>query len=257
MKNKFFDSPLVGMATILGIALLLCTLIGTYTVYRVKSLGNQVSVTGSAEMLITSDTAKWINTLSLDVGVEELAQGTETLRKQGESVQNYLIEKGVLAEEITAAPLQITENCNHRDNVVWTENGQKCTSGNIAGYTLTSQITIESPKVQLITTLAKNVPEHFLFQDILFTTKALEYYYSKLDDLKLEMLEKATENAKDRAQRIAESTGAKVGHLQSASVGVFQIIQPNSTDFADYGRYDTSTIEKKIVSVVRAEFSLK
>lgn len=255
-KDNIFGSPLSIMASILGGALILTAIIVCYAFYQVKSLSNTVSVVGSAEKLIESDTVKWVSTLSRTSGINDLAQASEKIRKDSELIQEYFSEKGVDASSVTVAPVTITENCNSSQNIIWTDGGQKCTQGNATGYSLTQRITVESAKVQEITDLAKMASEHFLFEDIFMTTSSLEYYYSKLDDLKLEMLEEATKNAKERAKRIVESTGSDVGDLQSASVGVFQIIQPNSTDFADYGRYDTSTIQKKIVSVVRAAFTL-
>jgi hypothetical protein len=85
----------------------------------------------------------------------------------------------------------------------------------------------------------------------------LEYYYNKLADLRLDLLTKATENAKERAQRIAQSTGAQINFLQSAATGVFQVTAKNSVDVSDYGVYDTTSIDKKITAVVKTSFSLK
>ena len=84
----------------------------------------------------------------------------------------------------------------------------------------------------------------------------LQYLYSKLDDLKLNLIAQATKNAKDRATTMAKVTGNQVGSLLTASSGVFQITAPNSTDVSDYGQYDTSTREKKVTSVVNVTFSI-
>ena len=71
------------------------------------------------------------------------------------------------------------------------------------------------------------------------------------------MLEEASKNAKERAEAIAKSTGNKVGNVKSASQGVFQVTQKNSTEVSDYGSYDTSTVDKKITAIVRASFEVK
>lgn len=47
------------------------------------------------------------------------------------------------------------------------------------------------------------------------------YLYSKIEDLKLNLLAKATENAKSRAQTLASAGGAKLGNIMSATQGVF------------------------------------
>lgn len=52
-------------------------------------------------------------------------------------------------------------------------------------------------------------------------------------------------------------SGKKVGSLKSVSMGVVQVLQPNSVDVSDYGMYDTSTVEKEIMITVKATFTLK
>ncbi|HPO83031.1 MAG TPA: SIMPL domain-containing protein, partial [bacterium] len=67
----------------------------------------------------------------------------------------------------------------------------------------------------------------------------------------------AMNDAKARAEKIAQSSGQGVGSLRSASMGVVQVLEPNSTEVSDYGSYDTSTIEKEVMVTVRATFLLK
>ena len=82
------------------------------------------------------------------------------------------------------------------------------------------------------------------------------YLYSGIEGLKLDLLAKATENAKLRAKTLAEAGGAKLGSIMSASQGVFQITQPLSTEVASYGMYDTSTVEKDVRCVVNVQFAV-
>ncbi|MBC7321113.1 SIMPL domain-containing protein [bacterium] len=64
-------------------------------------------------------------------------------------------------------------------------------------------------------------------------------------------------DARARAERIAQSTGQKVGSLKSASMGVVQVLAPNSTEVSDYGTHNISTIDKEVVVTVRVVFVLK
>jgi uncharacterized protein len=84
-----------------------------------------------------------------------------------------------------------------------------------------------------------------------------QYLFTKLDDLKVDMIGEATKNAVERGRKIAQSTGRDVGVLRSAQVGVFQITPKNSTEVSDYGLYDTTAIEKKVTAVVNANFSIR
>lgn len=81
------------------------------------------------------------------------------------------------------------------------------------------------------------------------------YFYTKIADLKVEMLALATKDARERAQKIAENGGAKLVSLKTAKMGVFQITPINSNDVADYGINDTTSIEKEIMSVVNCTFT--
>ena len=86
---------------------------------------------------------------------------------------------------------------------------------------------------------------------------APSYLFSKLEDLKLDLLAKATANAKARAETLAAAGNAKLGSIMSASQGVFQINQPLSTETSSYGMYDTETIEKDVRCVVNVEFAVE
>ena len=66
----------------------------------------------------------------------------------------------------------------------------------------------------------------------------------------------AAKDAKERAERIAQSTGNSIGAVRSAKMGVLQITAADSTDVSDYGVYDTSTIEKDMTAVVNVSFAV-
>ncbi len=71
------------------------------------------------------------------------------------------------------------------------------------------------------------------------------------------MLAKATENAKQRAASMVQSTGNKIGSIRSARMGVFQITPVTSTDVSDWGENDTSSLDKKVMAVVGATFAIE
>ncbi len=56
---------------------------------------------------------------------------------------------------------------------------------------------------------------------------------------------------------MVKSTGGHIGVMNSAKMGVFQIVPENSTEVSDYGIYNTSAINKKINAVVNATFTIK
>ena len=121
---------------------------------------------------------------------------------------------------------------------------------------MNQSFTIQSDDVEQITAISKQIPE-LASQGVIVSIQALEYYYSKLPDLRVSLLTDAIKDAKARAEKIAEGTGRNVGAVQAASSGVVQVLSPNSVDISDYGNYDTTSIEKEIMVTVKASFRLK
>ena len=83
-----------------------------------------------------------------------------------------------------------------------------------------------------------------------------EFIYTKIDDIKIDIQSEAAKNAMIRAERIAESTGRRLGPLRNARMGVIQITPVNSTVISDYGMNDVSSIRKEITAVVSASFEI-
>ena len=86
---------------------------------------------------------------------------------------------------------------------------------------------------------------------------APQYYYSKLGEIKVELLKEASEDAKQRAKGMLSATNNKVGKIRSVRMGVFQITPPDSNDVSDLGMNDVSSIEKKVTAVANVVFGIK
>ena len=120
----------------------------------------------------------------------------------------------------------------------------------------TFQATIDSKKNKERTLDA--VTNSYELHPYLQLNITFEYnYYSKLSDLKVKLLEAATDDAKQRAAAMLKATNNKVGNIQSVKMGVFQIVAKDSTDVSDYGIYNTNAKDKKINAVVNATFTIK
>lgn len=230
-------------AGILAVGFVLGTLIGAHSFYAVKASENTISVTGSAQKIITSDVVKWRVSLTRSVGLDGLKDGNAQMGADLAALKQYLKKGEVADTDITIAPVTVVTQYNY-------QYGQTP-----SGYQLNQDITVESKDVEKITTLAQKASS-LLGQGALVSTTSLEYYYSKLSDVKVDMLAAATTDAQNRAKKIAESAGSHLGALRSASMGVIQITPVNSTDVSDYGSYDTTSIEKQITAVVRAGFGV-
>ncbi len=234
-----------GIAIILGVSLILSAAIIGFVLYTNRSLDNSLQVTGSAKKTITSDVVKWNSEFSRNVGVDSLKSGYSQISTDLEKVKSFLKDNGIEDQNMTISPVSLYQQYDYSKG-----------GSNLTGYTLRQSIQIQSTDIQKITALAKNTQK--LIEDgVIFSTQSLEYYYTKLPETRVDLLADAVKDAQNRADKIAGSSGQKVGSLKSASVGVVQVLPVNSVEISDYGAYDTSSIEKEVMITVRAVFRLK
>ena len=84
-----------------------------------------------------------------------------------------------------------------------------------------------------------------------------EFYYTKLAQLKLRMIEAATKDAQERAAKIAENAGGELGHLKNADMGVFQITGENSSEEYSWGgSFNTSSKKKTANITIRLKYEI-
>lgn len=208
-----------------------------------------ISVTGLGNENFTSDLIVWEGRFSAFSPI--LTSAFDELNRQKEIVRNYLLSKGIENSNIIFNSVQTTEQ---RDN--------KYQDGNyigsvFRGYELSQSVQIESTDVAKIEEVSREITE-LLNNGVQFNSSPPRYYYTKLADLKIEMISKATEDARIRAERIAENAGGQLGDLISARMGVFQITGQNSgEDYSWGGAYNTSSKNKTASITMRLEYNAK
>ena len=233
-------------AAILGVALIISAFTFGKLYYSAQSVNSKdvLSVTGSAKTRVTSDQAKLIISLSRTAVTPDLSPGYKDLAGDLKAAHAFLKKSGVADETVIESPISANQIYE-----------QYPTAG-VTRYQLTQTLTIQSDDTAKITDISKNVPT--LAQGgAIVSVQSLEYYYSKLPDLRVSLLTQAVQDAKARAEKIAEGTGRKIGAVQTASSGVVQVLAPNSVDVSDYGSYDTSSIDKDVMVSVKASFRLE
>lgn len=207
---------------------------------------NNIKVKGIAEKTITSDSTRW--TALWTVRSATLKEGYVELEKQRFVVQKFLADAQVPESEGTYSAVS-TQTVFKQD-----ENGHS--TNEVFGYVLNQSVEIKSKDVQRVEAISKSITE-LIKEGIEIQSFRPEFLFSGLEELKLELLGGATKNAYDRAKTLADNSHGKVGALNSASQGVFQITPVDSTDVSDGGEYDTTTIEKKVKAVVTLEFHVE
>ncbi len=237
-ESKFSPSMII------GIALIISSLVFGIFYYSSQSINNKniLSVVGSVKKQVTSDKAKLIISINRIATTDELSQGYKDISHDFNLAKELLKKFGIDNDNLISSPISMNQMYDQNSN-------------NQVRYQLAQTITIQSDDVNKITEISKKIPE-LAAQGAIISVQSLEYYYSKLPDLRVSLLTQAVQDAKARAEKIAQGTGQSVGSVQSASSGVVQVLQSNSVDISDYGNYDTSSIEKDIMVTVKVSFRL-
>lgn len=216
-----------------------------------NSSNGGITVTGSASKNFTSDLIAWGGSFSAHAQTTKEAYGI--LKNDADIIHQYLIKEGVNENEIVFSSIDIREE-NYYE---YFENGN--IKGTVfAGYTLTQNIKIESYDVDKIEKISRDITQ-LIDTGVQFNSYSPEYYYTKLDELKLEMITQATENARKRAELVTENSKSAIGKLISANLGVFQIVAQNSSEdvYSDGGAFNTWSKNKTASVTVKLYYEVK
>jgi len=207
-----------------------------------------ISVTGLSERNFVSDLIVWKSSFSVKNNNMTLAYAE--LKNQAEKIQKFLVAKGVEADMLTFSAVDISKEFQY---VYSSGNTQTV----FDGYRLTQTVSLSSNEVEKIEKISREITE-LINQGIEINSQAPQYFYTKLSDLKIEMLAEATQDGKLRATTIAKNGGAKLGKLKNSTMGVFQIVAQNSAD--DYswgGAFNTSSKNKTASVTVKLQYGIR
>lgn len=233
-------------AVVLAVGLVVATTIGGWFFVKGKRGDQTITVTGSARKRITSDLVIWRSAISYQAPT--LSEAYRLLSEAVPRVKAYMVSKGIAENQIIVS--SISSQTLHGRNSDGIETSE------ITGYTLRQELSVRSTEVEKIGQIAREATE-LINQGILLESMAPEYLYTKLGDLKIEMLAEAAKDAKRRAEQIAQSTDSSIGTVRTARMGVLQITAADSTDVSDSGMNDTSSLEKDITAVVNIGFAVE
>jgi uncharacterized protein len=232
---------LLPFGIILGVSLIITGAIISQTFLNVKKLDNVITVSGSAKQAVTADSARWTGNFSRTILKDQIKDGYAMMKSDEKIVATFFKSQGFANVEIS--PVFMNEIYKSDSNAP-------------REYNLVQNVEIISDDVNKMKELAKN-SDQLADKGILFSANSVEYYYSKLPELRVSLLPEAIKDAKNRAASIAQSSDKQVDAIKSVSMGVVQVMSVGSIDISDYGSYDTSSIEKEVMITVKTVFGLK
>lgn len=226
---------------IFGVAIILASyILGNAFSSRNQAQGT-ISVTGLGKKDFVSDLVVWEARFTTEG--EDLKQAYLQLETDKKIINNYLKTR-VITENIivfTAVKSNLKTKANYSASGEFIGN-------EFISYELIQAVQIESKEVEKIEKISREITE-LLNQGVKLYSEPPRYYYTKLADLKIEMISKATEDARIRATKIAEFSGSDLGDLISAKMGVFQITGQNSKENYSWGGTHNTSSKEKTASI--------
>jgi hypothetical protein len=235
---------------IIAIAIILTALIFSNAFVNRNKTNNTISVTGLGNKDFVSDLIVWSGTFTRKNLV--LKEAYTALDGDRAEIKRYLTSKGIKPENIVFSAVEISKQFDER----YDNNGNRISSA-FSGYQLRQDVQIESSEVDKIENISREVSE-LINIGVEFYSNPPKYYYTKLAELKIEMIAQATKDANVRAKKIAENAGSRVGELKNATMGVFQIVAQNSSeDFSWGGSFNTTSKKKTANITIKLEYEVE
>ncbi len=233
MKQNQIVVPVV----IIALSIVIASAFIAFGLFNVTATDRTVTVRGLSEHEYDADFAVW--PMKFSVSGNDLAVVRDDITNKLNIVSAYLDRFGFAEDEITIKEASVTDALSNYY------------SANDAPFRYIAEITVfvRSSNVEVVkTALASSLD--LIGQGIALRNEydsQVQYLFTKLNDVKPQMIAEATENAREAAEQFAIDSGSEVGKIVSASQGLFSIEDASP-----------GLPEKKIVRVVTTvEYFLK
>jgi uncharacterized protein len=226
---------------IIAAAIIIAALLAAATLkYKFRS-GETITVTGLAEKDFIADQIVWNGSFTRN-GFE-LKTAYDEIKADEAEIRRYLKVAGIPDSNIVFSSVNMNRNYEQK----YDGDGRSIGS-TFTGYNLTESVTVDSRNLAIVERMSREITT-LLQQGIELNSSSPSYYYSRLNELKIDLLAKASADAKQRAESIAKNSDAGLGDIRKANMGVFQITGKNSNEDYSYGGAFNTTSKEKTASI--------
>lgn len=173
-----------------------------------------VSVRGLAEREVMADYVIW--PVTYKTTGNDLQAIYADVKRANQGIAAFLKKNGIQESEISESALKMVDM-----------HAERYSSDRLRErYNVTSVITVATNKVELVRQLQARVGE-LLKEGIAISAgdydTRVQYEFTALNRIKPEMIEQATRNAREAAEKFASDSGSELGKIKTATQGLFTI----------------------------------
>ena len=203
-----------------------------------------VTVRGVSERNVTANLATW--SISFSHQGHELGAVQQSVEQQAIAVRDFFRRAGFQPEEITDSDISLNrEQPTDRDGLP------------IGPQRLTVSRSIQLRTGDVMKARAAYTRQAELLRaGVELSGSNISYTFTKLNDLKPEMIAEANQNARRSAEQFARDSGVAVGKMKTASQGYFSVGARDGEECDDCGSSGGSSPFQKVRVVTTIDYDL-
>jgi uncharacterized protein len=247
MENK---NPLL-LSIVIIVSVILGSVILGRALQRFKTEDRSISVKGFSEREVKSDLVVW--TIRTRIANNDLSEGSKSIEEAKNKVIDFLLRNNIKQEDIIQKDLIVNDKkAQEYNNPI----------GDTYRFIIDKIIQVRSSDVDNVQKVSRMTDE-LLKAGVVLSNRneyegSVKFFFTKLNEIKPDMLSEATRNAKEAAEKFAKESSTRLGDLRKATQGLFSIIDRDNflSGQTEYGM-SGSDLYKKVRVVVNVDYSIK
>ncbi|WP_404480589.1 SIMPL domain-containing protein [Novosphingobium sp. BL-52-GroH] len=225
-------------ATILAVGLVIAGFALGDGIKRAQRADRAVTVKGLAEREVTADLATW--TISYSATAPDLATAQSGVDRDTAQIRAFFGELGFPADALQPTGVNVNQA---KDN-----NG-------VVSFTVRQRVTLRTNDIKRAENAVRRQFDLVRRGVILEEGSGMAYAFTRLNDIKPQMVAAATNDARAAAEQFAKDSGSEVGAIKNAAQGYFSVEARDGDSGGGWGQSDTPY--KKVRVVTTIDFYLK
>lgn len=199
---------------------------------RARMADRSVTVRGLAEREVTADLATW--TISYSAQSTNLADAQGDIDRDTDAIRAFFGELGFETEALQPSGVNVSQ---YSDNA-----GQQ-------SYTIRQRLQLRTTDIDRAQDAVARQFDLVRRGVVLEEGSGMSYTFTRLNEIKPEMVAEATQDARTSASQFADDSGTGVGGIRSATQGYFSV-EARDGDAGGYGVADTPYKLVRVVTTI-------
>ncbi len=198
---------------------------------RAKDAERAVTVRGVAERDVTADLATW--TISYSATSPNITAAQSKIKEDTAAIEAYFSGLGFPKDALQPTGANVSS----------------FTADGMTNYTVRQRLSLRSTEIaraqQAVARQFDLVGRGVFLEE----GSAMSYSFTKLNDVKPEMVAEATRDARAAAEQFAQDSGSRVGKIRQATQGYFTI-EPRDGESGGWGLSDSPYKKVRVVTTI-------